>query len=160
MEMRLHCYIFRVSMCERLVMVIDRVELNTEFPKGFTLLSALPHGASFWARTARVNIQLLDGTCQSYFLKVAKNDLGRGMSQGEFEGMIALYEIAPDFVPQPIGWGTYKSDPDTHFYLADFIDMIEELPDLQRFCAQLAKMHKDSIQHSPDGKFGFHTTTH
>jgi protein-ribulosamine 3-kinase len=133
---------------------------HTEFPNGYKLFSALPHGASFWARTARVNVGLPDGTHQSYFLKVAKNDLGRGMSQGEYEGICSLYKIAPHLVPRPIGWGTYKSDPDTHFFLADFIDMIEELPDVQQFCAQLANMHKDSIPLSPKGQFGFHATTY
>jgi protein-ribulosamine 3-kinase len=107
-----------------------------------------------------VNIKLADDTSHSFFLKVARDDVGGlGMLRGEYEGAAALYSVAPDFVPRPVGWGTYKSDPTTHFYLCDFIEMIEELPDVHKFCARLAKMHQDSIPLSPNGKFGFHVQT-
>jgi protein-ribulosamine 3-kinase len=123
-------------------------------------VSAAPHGASFRTRTARVNVLHQGDTPHSYFLKVARGDVGMGMIRGEFEGITALYEVARDFVPRPVGWGTYISDSNTHFYLGDFIDMIEELPDIQKFCARLAKLHKDSIPFSKNGKFGFHTVTY
>lgn len=38
--------------------------------------------------------------------------------------------------------------------------MIEDLPDVQQFCALLAKLHRESIPLSPNGKFGFPTTTY
>ena len=34
----------------------------------------------------------------------------------------------------------------------------ESLPDMEQFCTELAEMHQ--IARSPDGKFGFHITTH
>lgn len=115
---------------------------------------------SFWTKTAKINLELADGSSYSLFLKVAKDDVGRGMLCGEYEGVAALYEIAPDFVPFPVAWGTNKSDPNTHFYLCEFIDMVEKLPDVQKFCARLAKMHRDSISRSTNGRFGFHIITY
>lgn len=82
------------------------------------------------------------------------------MLRSEYEGCSALYPIVPDFVPQPVAWGTYKSDPNTHYYMAEFIPMIEEVPEPQAFCAVLAKLHKDSIPLSKNGKFGFHVPTY
>lgn len=61
------------------------------------------------------------------------------MLNGEYESAKLLHSISPDALPEPVGWGTYKSDPNSHFYLCNFIDMIEELPDVAQFCVQLAK---------------------
>lgn len=44
--------------------------------------------------------------------------------------------------------------------MAELIPMIEEVPEPQSFCAVLAKLHKDSIALSENGKFGFHVTTY
>ena len=82
------------------------------------------------------------------------------MVRSEYEGVSATYPIVPDFVPRPIGWGTYKTDPNKHFYISDFVPMIEELPDPQAFCFKLAQLHTASIPLSPNGKFGFHITTY
>ncbi|KAF2105812.1 Fructosamine kinase-domain-containing protein [Lophiotrema nucula] len=130
------------------------------FPEGALVIEAWPHGASFWARTARVEVNLADGRPHTYFLKVATGDVGKGMSRGEFEGMSALAKVVPEGVPMPVAWGTYKSNTDTHFYLADFVDMLEDLPDVQKFCSMLAKLHRDSMALSPNGKFGFPVTTY
>ena len=107
-----------------------------------------------------MNVILEDGTPHSFFLKVAEGDTGHGLVYGEWEAAKALHSIAPDFVPRPVGAGTYKTNPNMHFCLSDYIDMIEELPDVQKFCANLAKMHRDSIPHSTNGKFGFHAVTY
>lgn len=82
------------------------------------------------------------------------------MLRGEYEGVSKLYEVIPEGVPRPVAWGTYKSQPDTHFYLCDFLDMSEELPDIPAFCLLLAKLHKESIPRSPNGMFGFHEVTY
>ncbi|KAK7949340.1 uncharacterized protein PG986_010226 [Apiospora aurea] len=123
--------------------------------------SAKPHGASFWTRTARIVLELPDKTHLRYFMKVATGDVGRGMCEGEFHGVSALHKFVPMGVPRPIAWGTYEADPDTHFYLCDFIDMIEELPDIRKFSAMLAKLHHDSMvsETAPD-KFGFPVVTY
>jgi fructosamine-3-kinase len=69
-----------------------------------------------------------------------------------------MHAAVPDFVPHPIAWGTYASIPDVHFFLCDFHDMSDGLPDPHKFCVKLAELHKNSV--SPDGKFGFPVTTY
>ena len=127
-----------------------------DFPPGSKLLSAKTHGASFWTRTARVTVELADGLPQMFFLKIGKD---RSMLQSEFEGVTALHGVVRELVPRPIAWGEYKSVPSTYFYLADFVPMRMDMPEPRAFCALLARLHKDSIPLSPDGKFGFHVQT-
>ena len=66
--------------------------------------------------------------------------------------------ITPNFVPKPIAWSTYELQPDTHFYLAEFMNLTEELPEPLLFCESLAKLHKNGV--SPNGKFGFPFVTY
>lgn len=80
------------------------------------------------------------------------------MIYGEFESMKAIYAVLPDFAPKPIAWGTYQTLPDTHFFLCDYREMIDEMPDPHKFTSRLAALHQKS--QSPNGKFGFHTTTY
>lgn len=72
--------------------------------------------------------------------------------------MKVLHTVTPDFAPKPIAWGTFKSNHDLHFFLCNFHDMDNELPEMEQFSARLAQLHRDSI--SPTGKFGFHVTTY
>jgi len=37
------------------------------------------------------------------------------MVSGELVSMSTLQSAIPDATPAPIAWGTYSSDPDTHF---------------------------------------------
>ena len=76
----------------------------------------------------------------------------------EFESMSAMHKAVPQFVPKPRAWGTYSTDPDTHFFLCEFRDMSDEMPDPDEFAAPLAALHNNSV--SPNGKFGFHVTTY
>jgi protein-ribulosamine 3-kinase len=80
------------------------------------------------------------------------------MVHGEFESMKAIHSLLPDFAPEPIAWGTYQTIPDTHFFLCEFRDMIDDMPDPHKFTVRLAELHQNSS--SPTGKFGFHTTTY
>ena len=70
-----------------------------------------------------------------------------------------IYDIAPDFIPQPFGFGRYKvQNPATYFYLSEFVDMdVTTAPDPAEFTYRLAEMHK--LSQSPTGKFGFHIAT-
>ena len=78
--------------------------------------------------------------------------------EGEYESMKVVHAVTPDFAPKPFHWGTFKSNPDLHFYLCAFHDLDNELPEIKRFCASLAQLHQDSV--SPSGQFGFHVTTY
>jgi len=83
------------------------------------------------------------------------------MLRGECEGSKTIYKYTPEGIPRPVGWGTYKSDPNTYFYLCEFMDLIEELPDIRKFSALLAKLHHSSMLDVDAPKeFGFHVMTH
>ena len=90
----------------------------------------------------------------------APGDRGREMMHGTFESEKMMYEFMPKHVPAPIAWGTYKSLPNTHFYISVFRDMVDDLPDVKIFGAITAKLHLDSMGKSPGGKYGFHVATH
>ena len=122
------------------------------------MLSTESHGVSFWGNTGRIDVELVDGTPKTFFMKVLSKEVGKNMVHGEFESMKAIYILVPDFAPKPIAWGTYKTIPDTHFFLCEFREMIDDMPDPHKFSARLAEMHQNS--ESPNGKFGFHLTTY
>ncbi|KAL9032062.1 MAG: hypothetical protein Q9180_006721, partial [Flavoplaca navasiana] len=54
----------------------------SKLPQGARITSANAHGASFWTQTARLDVVLSDGSDVAYFLKVAKDDNGKGMLTG------------------------------------------------------------------------------
>ena len=72
--------------------------------------------------------------------------------------MSALHDAMPDLAPKPYGWGTYASDPDTHFFVCAFHDMTDDIPDVQTFPAKVAELHMKAV--SPNGKYGFHVQTY
>ncbi|KAH9906959.1 Fructosamine/Ketosamine-3-kinase [Xylariomycetidae sp. FL2044] len=80
------------------------------------------------------------------------------MMEGEFNAMSELYKWAPEMVPKPHSWGKYAlNDQESYFFLSEYIDMSDRMPDPNRLCAGIANLHRDS--HSPNGEFGFHITT-
>ncbi|TVY56689.1 Fructosamine-3-kinase [Lachnellula cervina] len=129
-----------------------------ELPRGSKVLSANRSGTSAWTVTARLNVGLADGTKTRYFLKCAAGEKGRIMMEGEFNGMSEIYKTMPGFVPKPHAWGSYGTgSPETHFFLQQYIDMSDRVPDPNQLCSKLAALHEKSV--SPTGKFGFHITT-
>ena len=53
-----------------------------------------------------------------------------------------------------------KSNEDVWFYLAEYHDMVDELPDPRQFVSIIVKIHQESMDKSPSGKFGFDVPTH
>ena len=76
----------------------------------------------------------------------------------EFKAMSAIYDTVPDLAPRPIAWGTYETLENVHFFLCDFHEMTDALPDLESFPAKMAQLHKTGT--SPNGKFGFPVRTY
>ncbi|KAI4603354.1 hypothetical protein KJ359_006147 [Pestalotiopsis sp. 9143b] len=140
---------------------IHHVDANVEsrLPNGARSLEVIPHGHSYWTRTARIVAAEEDGARVSYFLKVSIGDDGRGMMRGEFASMRALHETAPDMAPKPITWGTYRTTEDVHFFLCAFHAMDAELCSLDTFPEMLAGLHRRGAARS-NGKFGFPVTTY
>jgi protein-ribulosamine 3-kinase len=128
------------------------------FPKGTKVLSANRFGTSAWTITARINVELPGRAHARYFLKCAAEDRGRVMMEGEHNATSELYKAMPNFVPKPISWGRYRvGNPDTYYFLSDFIDMNDRVPEPNQLCSKLAQLHRNSV--SPTGKFGMHATT-
>ena len=71
--------------------------------------------------------------------------------------MTSLHDIIPDSTPTPIAWGTYASNPNIHFFLCSFVEMIDEVPDIQPFTAKIAELHTKGV--SPNGLYGFSVPT-
>ncbi|KAK3634804.1 hypothetical protein LTR56_015085 [Elasticomyces elasticus] len=137
--------------------LIDDGVLAT-LPQATKILSAQRYGTSAWTVTARIKARLPDGSETRYFLKCASEESGRVMIEGEFHAMSELYKRAPDLVPKPYAWGKYKADhPETYFFLQQYIEMSNCVPEPNQLCEKLAKLHRTSV--SPNGCFGFHITT-
>ncbi|KAK6084468.1 hypothetical protein SCUP234_03257 [Seiridium cupressi] len=145
------------EVAERFIRYVDP-NVESRLPNGAIPQDIIPHGASFWTRTAQILAAEEDGNPISFFLKVSIGDDGKGMMHGEFESMKALNKALPELVPEPIAWGTYSTDEDIHFFLCTFYDMDEELCSLDTFPKMLAELHKRGS--SPTGKFGFGVTTY
>jgi len=76
---------------------------------------------------------------------------------GEYMSMSEIYKTAPDFAPQPHGYGKWRGE-DAHFFLCDFLVIDQKkMPDPARLGKKLADLHHNS--ESPTGKFGFHCVT-
>lgn len=86
--------------------------------------------------------------------------LGRRMMLGTYTSEEAIYSFIPENVPKPIAWGSYKSNPDMWFYLADFHEMVDEVPDIIPFIDAIRRLQQGSSGKSPEGKFGFPVSTH
>lgn len=98
-----------------------------------------------------------DGSEMAFFLKVTQHEIGKAMVSGEFASMSSLHRAPPYIVPHPSAWGTYASDPNIHFFLCVFVDMDDDLPDVQKLARGLAELHTNDV--NPDGKYGFHVPT-
>lgn len=129
------------------------------------MVTTTRHGTSFWAtnNTTRITLTLPDSPQKSYFLKTLTKDLGKNILFGEYASMQEIHRVVPEFVPRPIAWGTYQNDPETHFFLCEYHDMVlarDKMPDPVAFTERLATLHQRSQNLSPEGKFGFHVPTY
>lgn len=77
---------------------------------------------------------------------------------GEFKSMTVIHDVMPNLVPKPIAWGSYSTIEGVHFFLCEFRNMTDELPDIESFPAQMAELHR--LGTSPDKRFGFYVTTY
>ena len=80
------------------------------------------------------------------------------MMEGTFHSESLFYEYVPNHVPKPYAWGIYQADPSTSFYLCEFHDMTDEVPEYRKFVSIIAKIHKASMGQRE--KYGFDLPTH
>ena len=53
------------------------------------------------------------------------------MMLGTFASEQAFHDFISQDIPRPIAWGSHKTSEDIWFYLSEFHDMIDEVPDPQ-----------------------------
>ncbi|KXJ86876.1 Fructosamine kinase-domain-containing protein [Microdochium bolleyi] len=121
-------------------------------PKGTEIIRIAPSGTSQWARTAKIETINARGKNSSYFIKVRQGSSGKNGSRAEFQSMAALNKIMPDLVVRPIAWGAYDSLEDTWFFVMDFHQLSNDIPDPEPFVRLVSELHKNGT--APDGKFG------
>lgn len=67
--------------------------------------------------------------------------------------MKSLWDVMPEMVARPYGYGTYEKMEDIHFFLCSFHKLTGNIPDIENFPALVAELHRRS---SGDvGQFGF-----
>lgn len=76
----------------------------------------------------------------------------------ELKSMYTIHAVLPDLVPRPIACGSYAHMADVHFFLSEFRNMTDGLPDIESFPKRVAKLHESTT--SPNGMFGFDITTY
>ncbi|KAK4201516.1 major facilitator superfamily domain-containing protein [Triangularia verruculosa] len=140
------------------VFPMDEEAVSKFLPRGIEFTSVERSGVSAYTATGRIRARDSAGAQKEYFIKVAYGEHGRIMLNGEAVSSKMIYDLMPDFIPKPVGFGNYKQASDAYFYLSEFVDMdVNTPPDPVEWTGRLAKMHKQS--RSPTGKFGFPVTT-
>ncbi len=129
-------------------------------PIGCRVVNTTRGGESLWVETLRIKVELPDGTEQVFFKKGASGPVGLNMMKAAFESEKLVYSFIPEHTPKPVAYGSYHSQPDMHFYVAEYVEMDEEHPDPKAWAEVFVTLHKRSIGKSPGGKFGFHIDTH
>lgn len=76
------------------------------------------------------------------------------MGSGKYKSIKALYSASPDLTLEPIAWGAFAAADHVHFFLCEFVDMADDLPDVEISVKMLAELHAKSF--SPNG---FHVPT-
>ena len=141
------------------------------------MLSSDSYGSSAWSVTARITARSPEGHPKRFFLKVGVNsdqerhlvsdilfqyateDSGKAQLHGEFLAMSELHKTLPELTPKPQAWGKLDlKSPPTYFFLCDFVDISDRLPDPILLGVRISELHKKST--SPNGKFGFHVPTY
>ena len=73
--------------------------------------------------------------------------------------MSELYKTIPSLVLQLRAYGQLRfKSPATYFFICDFVNIGDKLPDPTGLAIRLAELHRTSV--SPTGKFGFHVPTY
>ncbi|KAK4186126.1 Fructosamine kinase-domain-containing protein [Podospora australis] len=134
--------------------------LLAALPKAGKVVSVTPSGMSDYCNTYRIEVSMPDGTTQLFFEKEASGEEGVGLMESAWTSETTTYSFIPEHVPRPVTKGTYKSRPDVHFYLAEFIEMIDDdIPRPESYMSAIAALHSRSMGKSPEGKFGFPVNT-
>ncbi|KAK4154987.1 Fructosamine/Ketosamine-3-kinase [Chaetomidium leptoderma] len=154
---------------KHLIEYVDR-GVREKLPLGTEVHGISGSGSSYWARTAKIDATDAAGNSTPFFMKVLQYEQGRDMVSAEYHAMSLLHSVKPDMVVEPVAWGTYTEEPDTHFFLCRFHRFLTEkssektpkeketnkVPDVMEFPELVADLHKRGT--SKRGEFGFPIT--
>lgn len=62
------------------------------------------------------------------------------MTVGEYASMKAMRNALSEFVPEPMGCGSYASNPSIYFFIYELANMTDEIPEIQAFVRLLAEL--------------------
>ena len=139
------------SVPETTISYVDDAILK-ELPEGTEIIEISPSGASYWARTAKIETVNAQGEAVDYFVKVRQGESGKNVLSAEYLSMMALYKVMPKMIARPVGWGAFDSIEDTWFFVMEFYQLSDDIPDPYPFAELVAELHKNGA--APDGKFG------
>ncbi|KAL6714384.1 hypothetical protein ACLMJK_007807 [Lecanora helva] len=118
---------------------LDTANDATALPSGLKLISAERYGTSAWSATASITTRAQDGTEVRFFVKYATGDHGSAQLQGEFKGMQEISKTVPGLAPKPYHFGKLDGSPaPTFFFLCEFVNITNNLPDPKALGARLA----------------------
>ena len=94
-----------------------------------------------------------------FFIKYATGEHGKRQLEGEYRSMNEIHQTIPNLAPKPRGFGELQSSPQhTYFFVCDFVNISDKLPDPRHLGERLAQLHRQS--QSPTGEFGFYCPTY
>ncbi|KAK3386565.1 Fructosamine kinase-domain-containing protein [Podospora didyma] len=131
-------------------------------PDGGNVVSVTPSGMSEYVHTYRIQVSMPDGSSQVFFQKEATGSNGYELMEAAFISESTAHEFIPEFLPKPVTMGTYKSRPNVHFFLSEFVELIEDdIPDPEDYMAPIIALHMRSMGRSPYGphQWGFSNNT-
>ncbi|KAM7200564.1 Fructosamine kinase domain containing protein [Rhypophila sp. PSN 637] len=143
----------------KLDLALDKVLLSN-LPKDGKVIQVHKLGLSEWCDTTRYDVELPTGEISRFFEKRAYGPDGAELIAGHWHSESSIYKFIPEFFPRPIATGTYESNPDAHFFLMEFEDMIDDvIPGPETYMAAPVALQLRSLGKSPTGKFGFRVVT-
>ncbi|CAJ2506599.1 Uu.00g077850.m01.CDS01 [Anthostomella pinea] len=125
--------------------------------EGDKVIGVNAYGKSLWAETRRIDVETVDGTNRSYFLKTLSVPDAAERVYGEYEAMSAVWKTMSSIAPKPRGFGPCDGQKSTYFFVCDYLNLTHELPDPVDLRKKLSEFHLSS--ESPTGQFGFYCTT-
>ncbi|KAH0553010.1 hypothetical protein GP486_006795, partial [Trichoglossum hirsutum] len=85
----------------------------------------------------------------------AEGEGGSDLMRTHYSCETGMYRFIPHHVPRPVAVGTYKSRPNVHFFLMEYVEMIDgDIPPPEPIIRPIVTLHRESLGKSPDGKFG------
>ncbi|KAG8157447.1 hypothetical protein KVR01_012831 [Diaporthe batatas] len=128
-------------------------------PDGGKVIQVTELGLSDYCRNHRIDVELPDGSVAHFFTKTGSGPTSFEQIESHWASESMIHKFIPEYVPKPIAFEKYRSEPDTHFILMEFVEMVDDLAPPEMYMAPLVELYARSLGKSPTGKFGFPVNT-